>query len=47
MLASFSQKAWAHYLYWQETDRDILHKINDLIKECTRTPHKGTESRRR
>ncbi|MFD2718066.1 Txe/YoeB family addiction module toxin [Hymenobacter monticola] len=41
MLVSFSQKAWAHYLYWQETDRDILHKINDLIKECTRTPHKG------
>jgi toxin YoeB len=42
MLVSFSQKAWAHYLHWQETDRDILHKINDLIKECTRTPHKGT-----
>ena len=42
MLVSFSPKAWAHYLYWQETDRDILHKINDLIRECTRTPHKGT-----
>ena len=42
MLVSFSEKGWAHYLYWQETDRAVLHKINDLIRECTRTPFKGT-----
>ena len=42
MLVSFSEKAWAHYLHWQETDRSILDKINGLIRECTRTPYKGT-----
>lgn len=42
MLVSFSEKAWAQYLYWQETDRSILDKINGLIQECTRTPFKGT-----
>lgn len=39
MLVSFSEKAWAQYLYWQETDRSILDKINGLIQECTRTPY--------
>lgn len=42
MLVSFSEKAWAHYLYWQEADRGILDKINGLIRECTRTPYKDT-----
>ena len=33
---------WAHYLYWQQSDQHILDKINGLIRECTRTPFKGT-----
>ena len=34
--------AWEQYLYWQQTDRAILRKINTLLKECQRTPFAGT-----
>ncbi|MEI6138286.1 MAG: Txe/YoeB family addiction module toxin [Mariniphaga sp.] len=34
--------AWEDYLYWIETDRKILKKLNGLIKECQRTPYTGT-----
>lgn len=33
--------AWEDYLYWQETDKKILFKINELIKDCLRSPFKG------
>jgi toxin YoeB len=33
--------AWEDYLYWQETDRKILQRINELIKDCKRSPFKG------
>lgn len=33
--------AWEDYLYWQETDKKILEKINGLIKECLRSPFVG------
>ena len=33
--------AWEDYLYWQETDKKILLKINELIKDCLRNPFKG------
>ena len=38
----WDQAAWEQYLYWQETDRAILRKINALLKECQRTPFTGT-----
>jgi len=38
----FSSQAWDDYLYWQHTDRKTLKRINDLIKEITRTPFQGT-----
>lgn len=28
--------AWKDYLYWQENDRKILRKINELIKSIER-----------
>jgi len=34
--------AWEDYLYWQKTDVKILSRINDLIKDCLRSPFKGT-----
>jgi toxin YoeB len=37
----FSSQAWDDYLHWQRTDRKVLNRINDLIKEITRTPFKG------
>lgn len=38
----FSEQAWEDYLYWQKTDKKLLQRINDLIKEISRTPHTGT-----
>jgi toxin YoeB len=38
----WTAKAWEQYLYWVESDKDVLKQINDLIKECKRTPFKGT-----
>jgi toxin YoeB len=38
----FTDDAWEEYLYWQQTDKQILKKINQLIKEIQRTPFTGT-----
>ena len=37
----FSSQAWEDYLHWQHTDRKLLKRINDLIKEIVRTPFEG------
>ena len=37
----FSDDAWREYLYWQETDPQTLRRINQLIKEIKRDPHRG------
>jgi len=37
----FAEQAWNDYLHWQATDRALLIRINELIKECTRTPFSG------
>ena len=34
----FSDKAWEEYMYWQNTDKQILKKINQLIKDIKREP---------
>ncbi|CAN5355162.1 Txe/YoeB family addiction module toxin [soil metagenome] len=38
----FSEQAWADYLHWQSHDATTLDRLNVLIKECQRTPFKGT-----
>jgi toxin YoeB len=38
----FSEQAWEDYLYWQKIDKKLLLRINELIKEITRTPLSGT-----
>lgn len=37
----FSDQAWEDYLYWQETDKKVLKRINKLIKEIERIPFEG------
>lgn len=37
----FSEAAWEEYLYWQTTDRQVLKRINLLIREIQRSPHEG------
>ena len=34
----WSEESWDDYLYWQETDKRIVKKINELIKDTRRTP---------
>lgn len=37
----FSSIVWDQYLYWQNTDKKILKRINSLIKEIKRSPYEG------
>jgi toxin YoeB len=37
----FAERAWEDYLYWQQTDRQILQRINRLIREIQRQPFAG------
>lgn len=37
----FHQKAFDEYLYWQKTDRKTLKRVNNLIKDISRTPFEG------
>ncbi len=37
----FTDEAWKDYLYWFESDKKMLKKINFLIKEIDRTPFEG------
>ncbi len=41
MRFTFSKNAWDDYLQWQNEDKKILRKINDLIKDIQRTPFEG------
>jgi toxin YoeB len=38
---TWSAEAWDDYLYWQETDKKTVKKINELIKDASRTPFDG------
>jgi toxin YoeB len=37
----FTDDAWEDYLYWQQTDKTTLRKINQLLKEIQRSPFTG------
>ncbi len=37
----WSEESWDDYLYWQETDKRIVKKIIELIKDTRRTPFEG------
>ena len=41
MKLCFTDSSWSEYLYWQQTDKKVLKKINQLIKEIKRTPFEG------
>ncbi len=38
----FAEAAWEDYLHWQANEPNVLQRVNDLIRECQRTPFKGT-----
>lgn len=37
----WSDIAWEQYLYWQQTDKKILKKINELLKDIERNGNVG------
>jgi len=41
MKLAFLEDAWEDYLYWTQTDKATIKKINQLIKECMREPFSG------
>lgn len=41
MKITFSENAWEDYLSWQQEDKKILKKINDLIKDIQRNKNTG------
>ena len=42
MKITFQDEGWEDYLHWQQHDRQLLKKLNTLIRECRRTPFAGT-----
>lgn len=41
MNVSFTEKAWEDYIYWQQMDKKLAKKINELIKDIQRNPFEG------
>lgn len=37
----FTSNGWEDYIYWQNTDKSTLKRINLLIKDCLRNPFEG------
>lgn len=42
MNIQFSSRGWEDYVYWQQFDKKILKRINELLKEISRNPYEGT-----
>lgn len=41
MILSWAEHGWEDYLYWQDTDKKTLKRINTLIKDISRHPFEG------
>ena len=41
MMLAWASSAWADYLYWQQTDKPTLKRINMLINDIKRQPFTG------
>ena len=37
----FTERAWADYLYWQDADKTVLARVNEIIKDASRSPFRG------
>lgn len=37
----FAEQAWEDYLFWQQQDRRMLRRINELIQQAAREPFSG------
>ena len=41
MRVVFSELAWADYVSWQKSDRRVVGRINELIRDIQRAPFEG------
>jgi toxin YoeB len=37
----FAEQAWEDYQFWLQTDRKVVRRIHELIKDTTRSPFEG------
>jgi toxin YoeB len=37
----FVDESWEDYVYWQETDKKMVRRINELLKDISRNPFSG------
>jgi toxin YoeB len=37
----FVEESWEDYQYWQKTNKSILQRINETIKDITKSPFEG------
>jgi toxin YoeB len=37
----FVDESWEDYLYWQKTDKKMVARINELLKDISRNPFTG------
>ncbi|MDR3696268.1 Txe/YoeB family addiction module toxin [Mucilaginibacter sp.] len=42
MKTVFLDQAWEDYLFWQNTDKAMVKKVNSLVKEIERIPFEGS-----
>lgn len=41
MKVVFAERAWEDYTFWQQNDKKIVKRINQLIKDILRSPYDG------
>ena len=41
MKVTFTPEAWEDYLYWQKYNKNILRRINELVKDILCSPFQG------
>ena len=41
MKVTFSKNSWDDYISWQQEDKKMLKRINQLIRDIQRTPFQG------
>lgn len=41
MLLAWAPQGWEDYLYWQQTDKRMVKRINELLRDAQRTPFEG------
>jgi len=41
MKICFTDASWEEYLFWQQNDKKMLKRVNELIKAIKREPYEG------